>query len=138
MCSNFAGTAKVCTEILIHIEQHYDDNMWQVLFHRISLSQPHYYLGIGYGLRVAQCGGMLKRIEEVLLNEHSDYVMVYGDTNSTLARDLSGDQASHINSTLSSTFALLLGIILEDLQPGLSCPIWHLSCGSQSIQNRFL
>jgi len=72
-------------EILVHTEQHYDFNMFDIFFQELNLPKSDYYLGIGSGSHGEQTGKMLMRIEKVLLKEKPDVVLVYGDTNSTLA-----------------------------------------------------
>lgn len=72
-------------EVLVHTGQHYDDNMSAVFFDELDISPPDYSLGVGSDLHGAQAGAMLTRIEEVLLAEQPDWVLIYGDTNSTLA-----------------------------------------------------
>ena len=71
--------------LLLHTGQHYDFNMSEVFFRELDLPQPNYYLGIGSGRHGAQTARMLAGIEEVLLQEDPDAVLVYGDTNTTLA-----------------------------------------------------
>lgn len=72
-------------ELLLHTGQHYDFNMSEVFFRELELPQPSYYLGIGSGRQGEQTSKMLAGIEEVLLQEDPDIVLVYGDTNTTLA-----------------------------------------------------
>ena len=73
------------TEDILHTGQHYDDAMSAQFFRELDIPQPRYNLGVGSGNHGAQTALMLKGIEEVLLKEHYDGVLVYGDTNSTLA-----------------------------------------------------
>ncbi|AKG22712.1 non-hydrolyzing UDP-N-acetylglucosamine 2-epimerase [Calothrix sp. 336/3] len=73
------------TEVLVHTGQHYDDNMSEVFFQELEIPKPDYHLGIGSSSHGAQTGRMLEAIEQVLLKELPDWVLVYGDTNSTLA-----------------------------------------------------
>ena len=73
------------TEILIHTGQHYDFNMSDIFFQELNLPKPDYHLGVGSGMHGEQTGKMLQEIEKVLIKEQPDMVLVYGDTNSTLA-----------------------------------------------------
>ena len=72
-------------EIIVHTGQHYDENMSQVFFDELGIPAPNYNLGIGSGKHGAQTSKMIEGIEEILLKENPDYLVVYGDTNSTLA-----------------------------------------------------
>ncbi|MFO1022642.1 MAG: UDP-N-acetylglucosamine 2-epimerase (non-hydrolyzing) [Planctomycetales bacterium] len=72
-------------EVLVHTGQHYDNNMSDIFFQELQIPAPRYHLGIGSGLHGAQTGKMLEGIEGILLAEKPDAVVVYGDTNSTLA-----------------------------------------------------
>jgi UDP-GlcNAc3NAcA epimerase len=72
-------------EVLVHTGQHYDSNMSEVFFAELALPPPAYRLDVGPGSHGAQTGAMLAAIESVLAVEQPDWVLVYGDTNSTLA-----------------------------------------------------
>ncbi|MCI0642114.1 MAG: UDP-N-acetylglucosamine 2-epimerase (non-hydrolyzing) [Gemmataceae bacterium] len=72
-------------ELLVHTGQHYDDNMSEVFFRELEIPAPAFHLGIGSGPHGQQTGRMLEAIEKVLVETKPDRVLVYGDTNSTLA-----------------------------------------------------
>ncbi|WP_151704137.1 non-hydrolyzing UDP-N-acetylglucosamine 2-epimerase [Nitrincola alkalilacustris] len=72
-------------EVLIHTGQHYDSNMSKVFFDELNILAPSYNLAIGGGTHGQNTGRMIEKIEAVLLKERPDWVLVYGDTDSTLA-----------------------------------------------------
>ncbi len=72
-------------EVLIHTGQHYDEGMSDAFFRSLRLPEPNYNLGVGSGTHGEQTGRMLVEVERVLQAEAPDAVLVYGDTNSTLA-----------------------------------------------------
>lgn len=72
-------------EIIVHTGQHYDANMSDIFFEEMQIPRPNYFLGIGGKTHGAMTGQMIEKIEDVALKEKPDWVMVYGDTNSTLA-----------------------------------------------------
>lgn len=73
------------TEILVHTGQHYDYNMSETFFEQLNIPRPDYNLGISGGTHAEMTGKMMIAIEEVLIQEKPDWLLLYGDTNSTLA-----------------------------------------------------
>ncbi len=72
-------------EVIVHTGQHYDANMSQVFIDELNIPEPDYNLNIGSGSHGAQTAGMIVGAESILLREKPDYLVLYGDTNSTLA-----------------------------------------------------
>lgn len=90
----------------IHTGQHYDQNMSDVFFDQLGMKKPDYQLSLGGGSHGAQTGAMLTEIEKIILKENPDGVLVYGDTNSTLAGSLAAAKLHipvfHVESGLRS------------------------------------
>ncbi len=92
--------------IIIHTGQHYDYEMSKIFFEKLNIPQPKYNLNIKSKYHGAITGKMMERIEKILLKEKSDYTLVYGDTNSTLAGALASKKLHipviHIEARLRS------------------------------------
>lgn len=92
--------------VIVHTGQHYDDSMSGIFFEDLSIPSPNYNLGVGSGTHAAQTASMMTGIEEVALKELPDVIVVYGDTNSTIAGALVGAKlnipVAHIEAGLRS------------------------------------
>ena len=93
-------------EVIIHTGQHFDKNMSSIFFDDMSIPKPKYNLQIHSLSHGAMTGQMMEKIEIILLNENPDWVLVYGDTNSTLAGALAAKKlhikVAHIEAGLRS------------------------------------
>ena len=94
------------TEFLVHTGQHYDDELSALLFRELDIAQPDVHLGIGSGSHAEQTAGILVPLERLMQEQRPDWVVVFGDTNSTLAAALAAAKLNlpiaHVEAGLRS------------------------------------
>ena len=125
--AQFKGQFK---EVLVHTGQHFDASMSSVFFEELGLTEPDYNLGINGGSHGEMTGSMLSNIEKVLLSVRPDFVLIYGDTNSTLAAALAAAKLdipiAHVEAGLRNYIKRMPEeqnrIIADNLSSWLFCP----------------
>lgn len=122
--------SKNIEEVIVHTGQHYDKNMSDVFFDEMDIPEPKYSLNLGGGNHGEMTGRQLEAIEKVLLEEKPDVVLVYGDTNSTIAGALSAVKlhtpVAHVEAGLRS-FNMAMPeevnrILTDNISAQLFCP----------------
>ncbi|MFA6110776.1 MAG: UDP-N-acetylglucosamine 2-epimerase, partial [Candidatus Latescibacterota bacterium] len=95
-----------CDEFMVHTGQHYDHLLSQVFFDELGMATPQVNLGVGSGSHGRQTGQMLMALEEVMQAQEPEWVLTYGDTNSTLAAALAASKLrlplAHVEAGLRS------------------------------------
>jgi UDP-GlcNAc3NAcA epimerase len=126
-------------EIIIHTGQHYDYDMSAQFFDELAIAPPDYHLEIGSASHGAQTGRMLEAIEQVLLKERPDWVIVYGDTNSTLAGALAAAKLhipiAHIEAGLRTDRSEpeeINRVVTDHISDRLFCPTETARCNANN------
>lgn len=117
-------------EILVHTGQHFDTNMSEVFFDELDIPRPKYNLGVGGGTHGQNTGRMIEQIEQVIFAERPDYLLVYGDTDSTLAGAIAASKLHigviHVEAGLRSrNMAMpeeINRILVDHISERLYCP----------------
>ncbi len=134
---NHLGNHNAIQEVIVHTGQHYDSRMSDIFFKEMHIPSPDYSLGLGRGSHGQMTGQMLEQLERVILSERPDLVLVYGDTNSTLAGALAAVKVSvpvaHVEAGLRSLNMQMPEEINRVLTDRISC--WLFCPTETAVRN---
>ncbi len=104
--SRYLKTNSQIQEIIVHTGQHYDKNMSDIFFQELDIPSPQFHLNVGSGSHAVQTGDIMKSLEKILVEVKPDVLLVYGDTNSTLAGAITATKmhipVAHVEAGLRS------------------------------------
>ena len=133
-----ARAAKAWDHVLVHSGQHYDLNMSDIFFQELGIPKPDYHLGIGSGKHGAMTAAALTAMEEVLLKEKPDALLVYGDTNTTLAGALAAAKLHVPVVHVEAGIRMLPRTMPEEINRVLTDRISTLMCCCSDLGRRNL
>lgn len=138
MLGHAVRKAQAWRHVLVHSGQHYDLNMSDIFFEELGLPQPDYHLGIGSGSHAAMTAAAMIGIEDVLLKEHPDALLVYGDTNTTLAGALAAAKLHIPVVHVEAGIRMLPRTMPEEINRVLTDRISRLMCCCSDLGRRNL
>jgi UDP-N-acetylglucosamine 2-epimerase len=130
--NNNPGQEILIKEVIVHTGQHYDENMSKIFFDDLEIPRPDYNLAVGSASHAVQTSDMLSRIEQVIYAEYPDIVLLYGDTNSTIAGALAACKVKYDLNNRKDQREIYHQFVRKALRP----VIVHVEAGLRSYNRR--
>ncbi|MFQ5963560.1 MAG: UDP-N-acetyl glucosamine 2-epimerase [Candidatus Scalinduaceae bacterium] len=130
--NNNPGLEILIKEVIVHTGQHYDENMSKIFFDDLEIPRPDYNLEVGSASHAVQTSDMLSRIEQVIYEEYPDIVLLYGDTNSTIAGALAACKVRYDLNSKKNQREFYHQFVKKALRP----VIVHVEAGLRSYNRR--